>query len=247
MLGAFKVIIFDIDNTLIYCLPRPAQTLLDFAVEQGLPVYPDALQRGERRNFAYYADGQADEERALFGESYFRRNYVKALLQAMCPSTALRTGPSDDFTPWLDQAVARLDGTPRVIQCPRLVQKVVRSLHKAGYHLVALSNREGDLHPLLAAHGLDSYFGFTLSAGQAGIYKPNPEIFGIALRALGVSPSATLAVGDSYDADVVGAQRAGITAVLLDPMGIFPDAPCLTIQRLDQLVHWLITAQGDLL
>ena len=267
MVRAFKVIIFDIDNTLIYCLPRPVQTLLDFAVEQGLPVYPDALQRGERRNFAYYADGQADEERALFGESYFRRNYVKALLQAMCPSTSsgpcpstssgpcpstalpwhcrsgqVRTGPSDDIIPWLDRAVARLDGTPRVTQCPRLVQKVVRSLHKAGYHLAALSNREGDLHPLLADYGLEACFGFTLSAGQAGIYKPNPEIFDIALRALGVSPAATLAVGDSYDADVVGAQRAGITAVLLDPMGIFPKAPCLTIQRLDQLVHWLITA-----
>lgn len=228
----YKVIIFDVDNTLIYRTPRPTETLLAFAREQGLPTHADALQRGERRSFAYYADGQADLERALGGQTFFRRNYVAALLRAMCPL--------DDVSPWLEAAVTRLSTTPRRGHCPPETLQVVRALHDAGYHLVALSNRDGDLRPLLAEHGLHPFFDFALSGGQAGVYKPDPEIFRIALTAMGVSPAATLSVGDSYDADVVGAQRAGITAVLLDPLEIYPDAPCRVIRRLDELLPWLL-------
>jgi len=228
----FKVIIFDVDNTLIYRSPRPAETLLAFARENGLPTYPDALQWGERRNYLYYAGGQADEERALLGLTRFRQNYVAALLQAMCTL--------DDISPWLDEAVARLAETPRIEHCPDHVRHVVHRLFEAGHHLVAISNRDDDLRPLLAAHGLSEYFTFTLSGGRAGVYKPDPEIFRIALNTLGVAPAATLAIGDSYDADILGAQQAGITGVLLDPLGIFPEAQCRTIRSLDELIPWLI-------
>ncbi len=233
----FKVIIFDIDNTLIYRTPRPVETILAFAQEKGLPIFPDALQRGERRNFAYYAEGQADQERVLLGYHGFRQNYVRALLQAMCPL--------DDVSAWLDQAVERFATTPREDYCPERVRQVVRALYEAGYHLAAISNRDGDLYPLLDAHQLGEFFAFTLSGGWAGVYKPNPEIFRIAMNTLGVSPAATLAVGDSYDADIVGAQQAGITAVLLDPHGVFPDAQCRTIRQLDELIPWLIQPDSD--
>jgi putative hydrolase of the HAD superfamily len=232
----FKVIIFDIDNTLIYRSPRPVETLLAFAQEKGLAIYPDAAKRGERRNFAYYADGQADEERALFGSAFFRRNYVAALLRAMCATS--------DVTPWLDEAVSCLERTRCVVRCPDPVRQVVRRLYEAGYHLVALSNRDGDLRPLLTTHGLCAYFTFTLSGGQAGVFKPDPEIFNIALRTLGVAPAATLAIGDSYDADIVGAQKAGITAVLLDPTDIFPEAGCRRIRSLDELMTWLVPSES---
>jgi putative hydrolase of the HAD superfamily len=228
----FKVLIFDVDNTLIYRLPRVTEILLDFARAQGLATHADALQRGERRNFAYYADGQADKERALYGEEFFQRNYVAALLQVMCVT--------DEVAPWLEEAVAHLARTPRETVCPDGVRAVVRQLHAAGYHLAAVSNRDGDLRPLLGTYGLDGYFSFTLSGGRAGVYKPDPEIYRIALRSLGVSPAAALVVGDSYSADVVGAQEAGITAVLLDPSGVFPEARCRTIQNLEELIPWLV-------
>jgi HAD superfamily hydrolase (TIGR01549 family) len=227
----FKVIIFDVDNTLILRLPRPAETLLAFAQEKGLATHTDALQRGERRSYLYYADGQADTERVLYGETRFRRRYVAALLRSMC------TG---EISPWVEEAVTHLAATPREEHCPPAVRQVVRRLFEAGYHLVAISNRDGDLRPVLAAHRLDPYFAFTLSGGRAGVYKPNPEIFRIALNTLGVAAAATMAIGDSYDADIVGAQQVGITGVLLDPLGIFPQAPCRVIQGLEELIPWLV-------
>jgi FMN phosphatase YigB (HAD superfamily) len=46
-------------------------------------------------------------------------------------------------------------------------------------------------------------------------------------------------VGDNYWADVVGARRAGVTPVLLDPQGLFPEADCLVLDELDDLLAWL--------
>ena len=47
-------------------------------------------------------------------------------------------------------------------------------------------------------------------------------------------PERTLHVGDMYDADVTGAQAAGIHAVLLDPYDDWQDVACT---RLPDLTH----------
>jgi putative hydrolase of the HAD superfamily len=228
----FKLIIFDIDNTLILRQPRPAKILLDFAQEKGLTLFSDALQRAERCSYAYYANGQADKERVLFGPDHFRRSYVATLLHAMC-----RVNNNGH---WLDSAATYLAETPQREHCPDEVRQVVSTLYHYGYRLAAISNRDGNLRPLLARHDLSDYFMFTLSGGRAGVYKPNPEIFRIVLRTLGVAPAAALTVGDSYDADIVGAQRAGIAGVLLDPLGVFPEVKCRAIRHLNELIPWLI-------
>ena len=54
----------------------------------------------------------------------------------------------------------------------------------------------------------------------AGFEKPDPRIFLPALDALQVAPAEALYVGDLYEVDVVGARRAGMAAVLLDPAGL---------------------------
>ena len=52
----------------------------------------------------------------------------------------------------------------------------------------------------------------------AGVSKPEPEIFQIALDALRVRAGEAVMVGDSWDADVVGARRCGIRAVWFNPL-----------------------------
>lgn len=61
-----------------------------------------------------------------------------------------------------------------------------------------------------------------LDSHTVGIEKPDPAIFHHALRELGVAPEATLHVGDTGWADVVGARAAGVRPVHLDPYGDCP-------------------------
>jgi putative hydrolase of the HAD superfamily len=65
--------------------------------------------------------------------------------------------------------------------------------------------------------------GVIVDSTVAGVAKPDPAIFGIALEALGVPASKTvLHVGDSVRYDVAGALAAGLQPVHLDPFGVCP-------------------------
>jgi len=47
--------------------------------------------------------------------------------------------------------------------------------------------------------------------------KPHPSIFVSALERLACAASATLFIGDSYEADYLGAKGVGMQALLVDP------------------------------
>jgi putative hydrolase of the HAD superfamily len=79
----------------------------------------------------------------------------------------------------------------------------------------------------------------TLASGEVGVSKPNPGIFYAAMERLGATAEESLYVGDNYWADVVGAKRAGLTPVLFDPHGLFPEADCAILKRMDELLSWL--------
>ncbi len=49
--------------------------------------------------------------------------------------------------------------------------------------------------------------------------KPEPPLFELALRRMGVTETEAVMVGDSVDSDVRGARRIGMTAVLFAPKG----------------------------
>ena len=66
-------------------------------------------------------------------------------------------------------------------------------------------------------------------------WKPDALIFQHAVQRAGSRPACTLYVGDNYFADIVGAQRAGLKPVLLDPERIFPEAECPVICSLEEL------------
>jgi FMN phosphatase YigB (HAD superfamily) len=52
---------------------------------------------------------------------------------------------------------------------------------------------------------------------------------------MGIEPGQAVYVGDNYFADVIGAQRAGMRAVLIDPEGLFPEADCPVIHKISEL------------
>ncbi len=88
-------------------------------------------------------------------------------------------------------------------------------------------------------HGLYDFFpDCRISAADVGYLKPHPVIFQTALRCIGAQPNETVFVGDDPEADIVGAQKAGIRAILRRITrrkvngAVTPDAQ---INRLDEL------------
>src|SRR5206468_2331163 len=60
---------------------------------------------------------------------------------------------------------------------------------------------------------------------RAGVAKPDPAIFHLALEALGVPPAEALHAGNEVVADVEGARAAGLRAVLVDREGRLAPLP----------------------
>jgi putative hydrolase of the HAD superfamily len=120
------------------------------------------------------------------------------------------------------------------------VTPALAALRQRGLVVGAVSNWVWQLPELLHALKLVSHFDFIAASSRVGFEKPHPEIFRWALEQAGVEPAEALHVGDHLDADVAGAQGAGIQAVLIDRRDRFTPADLPTgtplIRNLTELI-----------
>lgn len=72
-----------------------------------------------------------------------------------------------------------------------------------------------------------------------GVAKPDPAIFTPALEALGTAPERTLYIGDTYHADVVGAQAGRLPIVQLDPYDDHADMDHIRAADVGVIANWL--------
>ena len=81
-----------------------------------------------------------------------------------------------------------------------------------------ISNWDTPLHAMVEELGLAPYFEIVVASHDQRVRsaKPDAAIFEYALNAIGVSPEEVVHVGDSFEADVIGAHAIGILAILLD-------------------------------
>ncbi len=91
-------------------------------------------------------------------------------------------------------------------------------MQQRGFLLGVVTNRLYGGEPFqedLRTLGLLNYFDprHMAISGDLGIRKPNPAIFLHALKALEVVPEHAAMVGDSLNADILGAQKLGILAI----------------------------------
>jgi putative hydrolase of the HAD superfamily len=115
----------------------------------------------------------------------------------------------------------------------------LRALAALGVPMGVVSNSDGRLQALLVRlavcyapggpeAGPDGVpagvpVGVVVDSTRAGVAKPDPAIFSLALEVLGVPVSGSvLHVGDSLRSDVDGALAAGLRPVHLDPYGYCP-------------------------
>jgi putative hydrolase of the HAD superfamily len=103
-----------------------------------------------------------------------------------------------------------------------------------------ISNVERDLTATLKDLGLPSWLDIVVTSLGAGFSKPQPGIFKEAMRRAGVQPSKSMYVGDQYQIDWVGAERAGMKGILIDRGGYFQGTTnCPRIRSLAELTALL--------
>ncbi|MBI3048081.1 MAG: HAD family hydrolase [Acidobacteria bacterium] len=95
------------------------------------------------------------------------------------------------------------------------VKPLLRRLRRGGLKLALVSNTEALLTEYdLARSSLNRLFDAVVLSSAVGVKKPDPRIFRLALRRLGVRPAEAVFVGDDLHVDIEGARRTG--------MGVLP-------------------------
>ncbi len=134
---------------------------------------------------------------------------------------------------------------------------VLSELAGRGLRLGMFSNATHDpfIQRLVDRFGFRPWLDPALSSGGVGVRKPDPAAFAPILGAWGLPPEAVVMVGDTLDADILGARRAGMRCVWIRsredarqegngydrPVEIAPVEPDVTIGRLAELPACLET------
>jgi len=215
-------IFLDVGNTLISIdFDRVAAEL---AARQ-LPCAPDVLRRAEAAARPGYSERVfvtgAPPDRSLF------HSYLCAIFEHADCLAALSPIARDELVSEL-APILRPDGRASALWRMVMpgVPEALGRLQRRGLTLAVISNSDGTCAKSLEDAGLLGYLSFVIDSADVGVEKPDPRIFEIALARCGADPRRTLYIGDLYHADVVGARRAGLHALLLDPYGDWPPMDC---------------------
>lgn len=118
-------------------------------------------------------------------------------------------------------------------------QETLQYLHP-NYELHIITNGFEEVqHDKLKNSKISEFFNTVTTSEEAGVKKPNPQIFHLALEKSGATPSNSLMIGDSYDADILGAQNIGMRSVYFNYYQREDNFPTLKIKKLNELKDYL--------
>jgi putative hydrolase of the HAD superfamily len=208
----YPAVFLDAGQTLLAADPPIGVIYAEVARKYGLQVPPEIMDKvfreAYRERALHHPLSQAASNEA---DRQWWRELAEGLFQ--------RFGRLTSF----DACFAELYDRFAHAQAWRLFPEVPAFLsecRRRGVRLGVVSNWDSRLETICRELGLEPAFEFILYSAAAGVAKPNPEIFKLALQRIGLKPDEVLHVGDSWEDDVLGARTAGLDAVWLQrPQG----------------------------
>ena len=108
------------------------------------------------------------------------------------------------------------------------------------YNLHIITNGFDEVQYKKMSHSkIDHYFKTITNSEIAGVKKPNPLIFDFALDLANTNASKSVMIGDSYEADILGAINNGMHVVFFDVNNNTLDNSIRQIDNLIQLKKYL--------
>lgn len=204
-----EAIFFDVGDTLIRAHPSWAGVYRGGLAEFGINVSEEDLERALLEETKAGAWWNIEDPFEPSEENSYER--IKAFDLAVLARVGL-VDVDDAAIRAIESAFARRSAWyvyPDVVPA-------LDVLRDTGFRMGVISNFVWGgtelIHDLELARHFDT---LTISA-RVGFQKPHQGIFQHALESLGVRPERALHIGDSYRADISGARRMGMNAVLID-------------------------------
>lgn len=240
MISSIRVVLFDLGNTLIYdkepwenLYLRADKALWNSLHGYGVKAEPHDIYGKHKTLFhLYYKLRENDLEEPGIGnvlqellnknDIHLSEKELRSALHSMYRITQANWFAEDDAIPMLDK------------------------LKQCGFRLGIISNGADDenTYTLIDKAKIRSYFEFIISSAAFGKRKPHPGIFNVALKHFQVSPDQAVMIGDTFDADIVGARQVGMKSIwvtrrvynTVPRSDVQPDAVVSTLSEIPALI-----------
>ena len=195
-------IFFDLDHTLWDFDRNSALTYQNIFADLGIGVeLSDFLHVYIPRNLQYwklYRDGQ-------IGKEDLRYQRLRSVFDQLGYPIA------DEQIYLLSEAY--IEGLSTHTHLMPYALEILDYLHR-GYRMHIITNGFEEVQfRKLRNCGIEHYFAQVIHSERAGVQKPNPRIFELALREAGVEAHKAVMIGDSLEADILGARAVGLQAL----------------------------------
>jgi putative hydrolase of the HAD superfamily len=194
-----EAVIFDFYGTLAHWADTQANYTTVFS-SFGYEPAPSVLDG----YFSRY-DGVDHAEHSVSEDAY--EGWVRWRLGELSTACGVRDEDRDAVV----DALRDLDRSP-MLAYPEAAG-TLRSLRQSGIAIGVCSNWGWELDAYLEQIGLLDLVDSAITSARAGSRKPHPGIYARSTEALGIDPTRVLFVGDSWEPDVRGPRRFGMTAV----------------------------------
>jgi putative hydrolase of the HAD superfamily len=204
---AVKGIGFDLFGTLVLQERFSFDQCID-ALYHSLMTSGFTLEKGEFLQVYRAVNRRLVDQATVEGRETYNRLWVAGALQSLghviAPTDAcIAEAINAYFEPFI-KSCQLIPGTYEMLE----------SL-KDRYRIALVSNftHPPAVEQILARVGIAHFFGEILISGELGFRKPHPAVFAELKRRLGIEAAAIVFVGDELQADVIGAQEAGMRTV----------------------------------
>ena len=228
----YKNLFFDLDDTLWAFSANARDTFEEMYYKYKLDAFFDSFEHFyslyQRRNIELwmeYGNGQITKEELN------RQRFLYPLAAVGAGDFALAKAYSDDF-------FAVIPTKRRLMPHAKEVLDNLASR----YNLYILSNGFRELqYRKMCSGGIESYFKKVILSDDIELLKPASQIFHFALSATQSELRESLMIGDSWEADIVGANGVGMHQAFYNVSGRteFPFQPTYQLKDLKDLLEIL--------
>lgn len=223
-MAKYNCIMMDIDNTLLDFDAAERKALLETLQQFSLPCDEAAVSRYHEINSSLWGELNKGKIRRdkLVVERFDR--FVKEI-GAAAKATELNRAYTEhlathaDVIPGAEEALQELAEVATMIAVSNGTESVERGRLKLS--------------------GFEKYFDDIFVSEAVGVSKPNPKIFQMAMRKLGIEHSdKVLVVGDSLSADIQGGVNAGLDTCWVNMNGLENESgltPTYEVKALSEL------------
>jgi len=240
-----RAVIFDFGGTLMYgrqdwepIIAQADDALTAYLRAQGMELNITTFPHQFRKSLAKYFN---QREKDLLETTYTAvlREILREKGYDEVPEHIIRNALDALFAVTQGNWVLEEDAIP-----------TLRKLEANGYRMGIISNAgdDRDVQQLAQQFGINQYFDFILTSAACSYRKPHPRVFEMALSKWYLLPTEAVMVGDNLDADIYGAQNAGMYGVWIsrraaprteDQFRIQPDASVSSLLELPSALDLL--------